>query len=282
MTQTPQQSENSPLPGVSFDAASQDDQGKDDPSTAPPSRTNSNMGTARSSISGSVYHGVDLREVLPDEQGPAQEIGTLLRRTQSYSTFISHVLQTRSTDSQPRHLSFSIAEDGTSAREFADHMNDATSRGVGMKLKEQFEHELGIAENLKQLRASIAQLDRVEASWTREQLDGLMELLAQASQDQQYLETLYYSPLHSTHELKDAAAAVLRDEKDMAEEGSKELETLAAKLDYEMGSLKGKVEDAEAGVKDFERAVVGVEERVDELERESREKRSWGSGCIVS
>lgn len=231
-----------------------------------------------SSIANSMYHGVDLHEHLPEPDNLAQEIGPLLRRTTSYSNFETlRGSAPRSDDFFPRRLSFSIAEDSTSRR--GASTLTATEPRRSTTIIAQYEYETMISSDLKALRAAIATLDRNEASWTRTQIYALRELLSQADVDVQGLDTAYYNPLHKLQDMKDACAGLLRDEKEALVEGAKEIDTLGQRLEYEIGGLKGKIEDVEIGVDDFERAVVGVEDRVRELEREGQ-KGGWG--CVVS
>ena len=72
----------------------------------------------------------------------------------------------------------------------------------------------------------------------------------------------------------------MRSEKERLEESLKGIETLAAKLEYEMNGLKGRVEDVDAGVGDFEKGVGRVEERVGEMEKDAA-KAEQGWNCVV-
>lgn len=228
------------------------------------------------SIAGSMYHGVDLHEVLPEAPNLAQEIGPLLRRTHSYDTFVTHrISKPRSDAFFPRHLSFSLAEDSTTDKAI---LIAPTEPKNNAPLIEQFVYETTLSSDLKSLRAVIADLDRTEASWTRTQLMALRALLDQADQDIQGIEELYYSPLHFLQDIKDASAGLLRDEKEALGEAGKELETLAARMEYEIGGLTGKIEDVEVGVQDFEHAVTVVEDRVRELEDEAEKGKTR---CVV-
>lgn len=241
--------------------------------------THSDTATAEPSIAGSIYNGVDLNEVLPAPTETAQEIGPLLRRTLSSSHFVDPALHDRLDEFYPRHLSFSLAEESvltwTSlvADTYEPYVRDA-KRGLA-------EQELR-ATDAKALRHAIAELSTETASWTQDQLRILRGLLAQADRDQQVLDALYYPHLNSMHSLQTSSEGVLRETRERMEEGGKEVETLAAKLDYEIGGLKGKVEDVEAGVGDFEKGVLRVEDRVKELERLGGRRRRVGWGCIVS
>lgn len=228
------------------------------------------------SIAGSLYHGVDLHDILPEPSTFVQEIGPLLRRTNSHSTFLTHrVDKARNDNYFPRHLSFSLAEDSTIDKAILD---DPAEPGKNEPIEVQFMHESAISSDLKYVRTAIADLDRMEASWTRTQLYALRALLDQAEEDTQAIEQLYYSPLRSLQDIKDAGAGLLRDEKETLGEAGRELETLAARMDYEIEGLKGKIEDVEANVQDFEHSVGVVEGRVKELEEGEAHGAGW---CVV-
>jgi predicted nucleic acid-binding Zn-ribbon protein len=107
------------------------------------------------------------------------------------------------------------------------------------------------------------------------QIEALNELLTQSASDQDALETLYEPHLKAVRELQTHSEGLMRSEKERFEEYGKEVETLAAKLDYEIAGLKGRVEDVAVGVGDFEKGVRRVEERVGDLEREGQKADGW-------
>lgn len=236
----------------------------------------SDTATAEPSVTGSIYDGDELEEVMPGVRDTSQVTGILLRRRNSDTVFYNLATRSKPEESYPRHLSFSEAEDSTLDRTALDSCPDLSASAT---VQQQYEYEVQRAENAKALRAAMADLERNESAWTGQQVDNLHGYVAQADNDQQDLEELYHAPYHHLQELKDVAAGLLREEKEASEEGGKELETLAAKLEYEIESLRGKVGDMEVGVKDFERAVAAVEERVADLEMENGR---GGRGCVVS
>ncbi|KAL1302762.1 hypothetical protein AAFC00_003109 [Neodothiora populina] len=219
------------------------------------------------SIAGSFYHGIDLHDILPEPQSFAQEIGPLLRRTNSLSTFITaNISKPRADDYFPRHLSFSVAEESTINPTIANTLSSHSMPTKTDPIETQFAYEVNASSDLKEMRALIAKLDSREAAWTRSQLFALRALLDKADGDTQEIEQLYYEPLTTLQDLHDSSAALIRDEKDALGEAAKELEALSARMDYEIGAMRGKIEDVEVGVQDFERAVGAVEDRVKDLE----------------
>lgn len=232
--------------------------------------------TASASISGSIYNGIDLNEVLPNGPETEADESNLLRRTLSYNHYVNIQLQAHSSEAFPRHLSFSLAEESvltwTGPADEDDHLLYDTD------LNAQLASEELDAKEAKRLRSLITTLQSETTDWTNGQIRRLDQILEQCDYDQGTLESLHYPKLQAVREMQVHSEGGLREAKERLEEGAKEIETVAAKLDYEISGLKGKVEDVWAGVEDYEKGVRRVEERVVELEKEG-EKPGWS--CVV-
>lgn len=231
-------------------------------------------------VVGPSYHGIDLDNVLPAPEGPIEEISPLLLRTQSFSTFQTQNIQAAPSLSMlPRHLSFSIIEGITTSTSSSLDLTSQVSPSA--PLTQQLISEKAHAITLKHLRAALTALASKEATWTHTQITQLASLLSRADTTQAQLESSLHDPSIAAAESHAASSRLLEEETEILDDGRKELETLAAKLEYEVESLRGKVGDVELGVRDFERAVKGVEARVEELEAEGR-KAGRGWSCVVS
>ncbi|KAI7436020.1 hypothetical protein KC368_g13535 [Hortaea werneckii] len=219
------------------------------------------------SIAGSIYNGVELNEVLPTGPETEKGVSKTLQRTLSFSHYVSVQMQQKSDDAYPRHLSFSLAEDSVLGWKdlIADDNNDGHFNDAKAQLAEQ---EL-VAKQAKHLRLALNSLRTDTATWTDRQLDSLQStLLEQADRDLAYLENDIQNPhLEHVNYLQTESEGVLREQRERLEEGIREIETLASKLEYEIGGLKSRVEDVGAGMDDFKNGVERVEERVKELER---------------
>ncbi|EME83182.1 uncharacterized protein MYCFIDRAFT_136754 [Pseudocercospora fijiensis CIRAD86] len=229
--------------------------------------------SVEASVAGSIYKGIDLNDTLPT--GPETEAGlsTLLKRTVSYSQYVEAELQPDHSGLAPRHLSFSLAEESLLTWEpLGQDEYDPFSSTRAQLAEQQY-----IAAEARHLRRMINALQLQTATWTSKELHQLRETLERLDQDQDTLDELHQPHLRTVKELETHAGAVQREEKERLEEGVKEIETLAAKLEYEIGGLRGKVEDVEAGVSDFEKSVGRVEGRVMELEKEAAN----GSKCVI-
>ncbi|TKA33351.1 hypothetical protein B0A50_00904 [Salinomyces thailandicus] len=234
--------------------------------------------TMEPSVAGSIYNGVELNEVLPT--GPETEKGVSrhLQRTVSYSQYVTAQLQQRSDDAYPRHLSFSLAEDSVLTwktlieDDTQGHYNDAKAQSASQDL---------IAKQAKTLRLAINTLSTDTVEWTQRQLDTIQNFLHQLDRDQEYLDDRVQNPyLEHVNYIQEHSEGVLREQRERLEEGGREIETLASKLEYEIEGLRGRIEDAGAGMNDFQKGVGRVEERVAELEREG-EGEGWLARCAV-
>jgi hypothetical protein len=251
-------------------------QGDSDPPSTQPSVTV----TADPSIAGSIYNGIDMNEKLPNGPETEKDIGRHLRRTLSFSHFISVQIEHRSDDAYPRHLSFSLAEDSVLTwpsvlveEDYEARYNDAKAQLAEQEL---------LATEAKSLRLALNALTTTTAPWTQSQLAILDTILKKVDSDITTLTSLHEPYLDRVSALQAHSEGVVRTERERMDEGIKEIETLAAKLEYEVNGLRGRIEDVEAGVQDYEKGVKTVEERVRELERDAeRAEQGWLARCCV-
>ena len=234
--------------------------------------------TVEPSIAGSIYNGVDMDAVLPTGPETEKDISTLLRRTLSMSHFTSIQVEQRSDESYPRHLSFSIAEESVLTWPLVAEEDDPEA--AYNDAKAQLAEQQLLATEARTIRSALAGLTSTTAPWTTTQLATLSTLLEDADRDAVTLAELHEPKLAHVNALQVHGEGVLRAERERLEEGSKEVEQLAAKLEYEINGLRGRIEDVEAGVQDFGKGVGRVEERVAELEHDA-EVAEQGWRCEV-
>ena len=231
------------------------------------------------SVAGSVYNEVDLNETLPTGPETEVDVTRLLRRTVSHSRFITTSLQSKSEDAYPRHLSFSLAEESILTWE---DIVDSNRDPYAQDTRTQLADENFIAKGYQHLRHLISELQTSTATFTQDQLQTLTAVLEKMSSDTSTLDALYQPHAEHLNTLQTSSDGILRDERERLAEAGKQIEGLAAKLEYEIGGLKGRVEDVEGGVEDFEKGVGRVEDRVGELEKEGARDDERGWGCVVS
>lgn len=245
--------------------------GSDQASMRPPESFIGDQG----SIEDSAYNEAELNEVLPN--GVETDANRLLRRTVSSSQVISVNLQSQSEDAFPRHLSFSLVEDSVLTWTEVVQWNRDTYFDDA---KAQLVDEEFFAEESKELRETITTLNTNTASFTQGQLQSLQTLVDKLDSDQVALDNMYQPYLDQTNALRSHAEGIFRSEKERLEEAGKEIEMLAAKLEYEINGLRGRLEDVEAGVSDFDKGVSRVEDRVSELEKDA-ERAEQGWSCVI-
>lgn len=227
------------------------------------------------SIAGSIYKGVDLNETLPS--GPETEVETtnLLRRT------VSTPLSFSKHDNEigyPRHLSFSLASSSVLDWPSLSDTENEDPFSPPSTLNTELAVETYTAAEAKHLRHLIALLHTDTAPFTAAQIERLnSEFLSQQDSDLDALNAMLERREQEYNELQAHSETLMRNETERFEEGAKEIETLAAKLDYEIQGLRSRIEDAAANVGDYEKGVRRVEERVLELEREGES----GGRCVV-
>ncbi|KAK8208516.1 hypothetical protein HDK77DRAFT_285674 [Phyllosticta capitalensis] len=228
--------------------------------------------TVENSIAGSFYHGIDLDELFEDNH--RYDPGKLLHRTNSLSNYVTHREYERHGDERwPRHMSLSIAEE--SLFRWRSIINDDREDTPMPDPKKQLIHEQLFSEEARHNGEKLAQIGNVVKAWVEERINHVQELNVMAERDQQELEEIYYPRLEEYQRLNKDAKALISQEREGLQEQIKDIETLGAKLEYEMNALRGKVEDVGDAVTEFERQVLVVEDMVQILEDQCKPKEGW-------
>ena len=202
------------------------------------------------------------------------ETPLVLRTNRSLSHLPRKSLETSYGDRWPRHLSFSAVVDVLSIKD---------DLGAGSEDKDQDEPDVALlVENVmllksRLLEARLYKLRNETSAWVEEGIDHINNFNSQAVRDQESLDSMYHEKLREYHALRDASDKLLAEEKNSLTESAKDLDNLGAKLEYELSALRSKVEDVESGIVEFERQVVQVEKRAEELHDGSTEDCSWFS-----
>lgn len=236
--------------------------------------------TIEPSIAGSIYNEHDLNEILPSGPETEQDVGRLLQRTTSYSHFLDAVqLEGKNDNTYPRRLSFSLAESNLLTWEpLISQSGDDDPANNDDNLPSQLLDQQNLATHYRLLHQSIQTLQTTTTPFTITSIAHLSALLQSPSlvSDEQVLP----AHLSARDSLQTASGAVLRSEREHLEEDGKELETLAAKLEYEIQGLRARVEEVEIAAREHWNAVGRCEERVKELEG-LEERGDGGWRCVV-
>ncbi|KAH5213101.1 hypothetical protein HBH77_070380 [Parastagonospora nodorum] len=223
-----------------------------------------------------VYHGVELNERLPIEE--AHEIPPLLRRTLSSDQFDFYQAP-RHDDWWPRQLSFSVAEENVLRwrniaapdidEEAVEDADNSAALGANLALQNLQ------SEQLKRLHHRLALLSNKDSTWVYSRLTDLADLEAAADADIETLDAIYYPRLDTYHDLRETAHGIITKNRSQLTMSIRELGDVGDKLDYEIGALRGKVEDVEDALVEFERQVEMVEGRAGEMERVLGRREGW-------
>lgn len=210
---------------------------------------------------------------LPEDRAP--HIGRLLRRTQSSGPAVLPSSPEKRPDLFPRQLSYSVAEESVHGS-FLDAQTPAPQQTTSSPKSLLFA-ELLRAEDARRLRSALADLDTGTARWVSRTVADVEELDNLCAADLEQLHSIYYPRRDEFHSLQEGAKEIVAEERSRLQESIRDVETLGAKLEYEINALRDKVDDVEDAVKEFDRRVGYTEGRVGDLVGR-RDERSTGSG----
>ena len=232
-----------------------------------------------------------------------EEVSSLFKRASSFAEFEKEKDSTRHEQFWPRHLSFSAAEEALHCSDMEEDLDyDPANKSnffeaarnrnledqaaqvtpgtptepVPPNMSRDFEVEVLQSARLHDLQKMLAKLNDEQVPFLSQYLGYIRSLDDLAAQDTERLSQLT-EPLDAEHShLSGHSQEVMKIEKERLEEAMKDVETLQARLEYEIEALRGKVEDVQNAVTEFEGQVGFVEDRVEELWRGAR-RQSVGS-----
>ena len=178
----------------------------------------------------------------------------------------------------PRSLSYTAMVDVVAAsqpdRSTADE-GSLTSTDPDAALA--FEHSLASQDRIMEER--LQRLKTLEVPWIESKLAQIEAYDEQCGRDQGKLAMVYQHKIDENHALQDASEELLTQERAALTKANKDLETLGAKLEYELSALQSKVEEVEDGVTEYEKQVAMVEYRAKEQlledDRLGRPREGW-------
>jgi len=209
---------------------------------------------------------------LPSFVSRNDSVGLLLRRTQSQSDAHSTADLERHDQAWPRHLSFSGVEEAIFPRNL--HNENGYEAECEQSLRQRLVVQMMRAQEAKQMRQEITLLSFQVARWVQAKIEDVESLAVLAGHDVEQLTELYHPRKREYRSLREGAEEVMAEERARVGESLKELDTFRSKLEYEINSLRGKIEEAEDAVAEFDKQVTYTEYRVRELAKESS-KEGW-------
>ena len=174
----------------------------------------------------------------------------------------------------PRHMSWTAMVDVVAAAVPAG-MTESDSTAPRAKADTALACEKSLALEGRVMAGRIEKLKAVETSWVEDKIDQIERYDHQAGQDSARLDLVYHQKFDEINALHDASDELLTEERANLADANKDVETLAAKLEYELSALESKVEDVENGVADFERLVRQIEVRAEDLDADSEARVTW-------
>jgi hypothetical protein len=213
------------------------------------------------SIAGSNYGDGDLEGPLLEAERDPHNFQVLLHRRHSIGA--SPTSTPRNEAWWPRCMSFSDAEDAVLGWEPVGVLSDDGDKSDTWAALQKQKY---LAEDFKTLYEKVSDLQDHIGPWVESKVDSVDSLDDQAAHDQEGFQTLYYQLSESYQAIKLNSQDILADERSHVMETIKDIEVLAAKLEYEINTLVSKVQDVEDGVSQFERQVDDLESRAEELE----------------
>ena len=163
----------------------------------------------------------------------------------------------------PRRMSFTAMEDTLSA---AQHQ-PLTSEDHDLVLNSPdaaLAFEQSLANQNRGMEFGLQHIKMIEVPWIEAKIAQIEAYDQQCGRDQTKLDMVHHHKTEENHALKEASEELLHQERTALTEANKDIETLGAKLEYELSALQDKIEDVEDGVDDFERQISLLEARVRE------------------
>ncbi|PGH03090.1 hypothetical protein GX51_04277 [Blastomyces parvus] len=224
-------------------------------------------------------------EPKPAELGGATVASNVpLRRPRSHCMLPSDPSSNQGDARWPRHLSFSAVDDTIltwkNIVDWDPTLDTKDTTPADAMLREDI-----LASDMQYYGCKIHALQATMAPWVENQVSAVefINVRAQARLDE--LNAVYHEKLEDFRALQTRTADLVAVEGSGLMEGSKKVELLGAKLDYELNALQSRVEEVEAGLSDYERHIVGIENRVRDLVKDDTQKAreswfGWGSGLL--
>lgn len=177
----------------------------------------------------------------------------------------------------PRRISFSEAEDAVLRWHDIVDLGDeeaavADSNAVLATLLSQEEFAYNLYRRLKQMQIDMA-------PWVAGKLSGVEALDSVFGFQQEEIQTLYMAVSEVYARMQHNSGELVGRERARLTEAVKDVESLVAKLEYEISALVGKVSEVEDGVAQFEAQVEDLEQRAEEL-KSVLETESWAHWLV--
>jgi hypothetical protein len=223
------------------------------------------------SIGGSVADEADLRgPILTSEQ----ESSARLYRRHSIAEQTPSLKPGLNEARWPRRMSFSEAEEAVLSWEDIVPLSDELNADTLLDLNAASRRGEPSAELVLAHTWELASLQDTLAPWVDAKLTTVSSLESLYTRQSTSTQTLFFQLSESYQRARQHSQDLLSEERTHMAEGIRDVEVLAAKLEYEINGLVSMVQDVEDGVAVFEAQVGDVERKAEEL-KVQLETESW-------
>lgn len=202
--------------------------------------------------------------LLEAERNGDQKYLRLCRRHSSPSP-APGVLRASNDNKYPRRLSFADAEEAILDWEEINPVSDSTDDDGAVAAQ---------TEALSQLAQQMDHMVNGVGPWVGEKIKLVTALDERYGKDVTELQALYQQLNEACDRVRLDSEGIIADEQQSLGQSIRDVEQLLARLEYEINALVVKVHEVEDGILNFERQVVDVEKRADELKTQL-ETESW-------
>ena len=190
--------------------------------------------------------------------------GPYLQHSRSFDELTGTRLGTHDRRWWPRHLSYTTVEDAVSSWDILSLRKEASVSIISDPNEAMLRERLK-AEETRQLRKSLAEVETSVKSWVTSQVDEVEDLDRLAGRHIEELALLYHQRLEAFRMLQSGSADFMASERTGLTDALRDVEGLGAKLEYEVNALQSKVGDVEDGLSEFERQIEDIEGRIEDL-----------------
>ena len=197
-----------------------------------------------------------------------------LRTTKSFSTLLQESNGGYWERRWPRRMSFSAMVDvlasGVGSSEAGAGPAEADPNPYLALADEKI-----LAIEAQAMEGRLLGLKMLETSWVEAKISQIEAMDQLCGNTQSKMDDVYHQKRNDNHDLEAFLERLLAEKKTSLTDAMKSVDTLDAKLEYELQALHSKVEDVKRGTDEFEDQVKQLEDRAAQLDESSEAKNSW-------
>ena len=195
-----------------------------------------------------------------------------LRTTKSVSTLLQRSNTMYWERRFPRRMSFSAMTDAVSTDISQNRVEKAEDLD---NLDTALANEKLLTLGAQTMERQVHSLKTLETSWVESKVAQIEAFDRKCGTTLSKIDEIHHQRMSDYHDLQRFVDGLMEQNKSSLTDAIKDVETLDAKLEYELQALQSKVEDVENGVDEFERHVVELEVKAAELDEAKEERVSW-------